>query len=62
MGGKADDIFVVKVIKNIFSFTTLAFLKFLFYEWFIAVSSLICTCKMLIDGVMIHSYWNNGLP
>ena len=39
MGGKADDICIV------FSFTTLTFLKFLFYECFIAFSSLIRLIK-----------------
>ena len=58
MGGKADDICIVRVIKNSFHSTTLTFLKFLFCEWFVVVvvCSLICICKMLIDGVVIHLY------
>ena len=56
MGGKADDICIVKVIENIFHSQLKHFLKFLFCEWFVAFSSLICICKMLIDGVVIHLY------
>ena len=56
MGGKADDICIVKDIKKYFSFTTLTFLKFLFCGWFVAFSSLICICKMLIDGVVGNSF------
>ena len=48
--------------KKYFLFTTLTFLKFVFYEWFVALSSLICICELLIDGVVIYLYWNNGLP
>ena len=61
MDGKADDICIVKVIKIFFIHNFIIF-KFLFCEWFVAFSSLICICKMLIDGVVIHLYWNNGLP
>ena len=60
MGGKADDSCVVSD-KKFYSFTTLTFLKFLFCEWFVAFSSLICICKLLIDGMVIYLYWNNGL-
>ena len=56
MGGKADDIHIVKVIKNIFHSKLKHFLKFLYCEWLVAFSSLICICKMLIDGVVIHFY------
>ena len=62
MGRKADEICIVKVITNIFHSKPQTFLKFLFCEWFVAFSSLICICKMLIDGRVIHLYWNNGLP
>ena len=63
MGGKEDDISIVKAInKN--SFTTLTFLKFLFCEWFVAFNSLICiiNCKLLIEGVVIYLNCNDGLP
>ena len=55
MGGKGDDICIVKVIQKYFPFTTLTFVKFfLFCEWFVAFSSLICICKMLTDSAVIH--------
>ena len=54
MGGKADDICIVKLKKKKFSFTTLTFLKILFCEWFVAFSSIICICKMLLDGMEIN--------
>ena len=60
-GWEADDICIFKVIKY-FSFTTLTFLKFLFFEWFVAFCSFIYIYKLMIDGVVIYLYWNNGLP
>ena len=56
MGAKADDICIVEVIKNIFHSQLKHYFKFLFCKWFVAFSSLISICKMLIDGVVIHFY------
>ena len=61
MGGMADNICIVKVIKIVF-IHNLTFLKFLFCERFVAFSSLISICKLVIDGVVIYVYWYNGLP
>ena len=55
-GWEAANICIVKVIKNIFHSQLLTFFKFLFCEWFVAFSSLICICKELIDGMVIHLY------
>ena len=40
--------------SNIFFIHNFNILKFLFCEWFVSFSSLICICKMLIDGGVIH--------